>query len=142
MGDPEPLASSPAADRRAPHSARSAADSATFVDVSIVIIAARRTAYLDEALAAIARLKRPPAETIVVLDEAPAASLGAAHCIVSGPTGPAQKRDMGASAASGALVAFLDDDAYPAPGWLEAAVPHFQNPTVWAVGGPARHPSR
>lgn len=140
MGDPEPLASRPAADRRTPHPAPSAADPATFVDASIVIIAARRTAYLDEALAAITRLKRPPAETIVVLDEAPAASLGAARCIVSGPTGPAQKRDMGASAASGALVAFLDDDAYPAPGWLEAAVPHFQNPTVWAVGGPGVTP--
>ena len=47
---------------------------------------------------------------------------------------------MGAAAATGEWLAFLDDDAYPAPGWLEAAVPHFDNPRVWAVGGPGVTP--
>ena len=111
-----------------------------FVDVSIIIVAARRTAYLDEALAAIATLERPPRETIVVLDEAPPGGLPSARCLASGPIGPAQKRDVGAAAARGAWLAFLDDDAYPAPGWLEASAPHFENPTVSAVGGPGVTP--
>ena len=136
MGDPEPPPRAPAAERpglRAPAGP-------AFVDVSIIIVAARKTAFLDEALAAIAILQRPPRETIVVLDEAPPGSLGAARCMVSGPIGPAEKRDMGAAAASGAWLAFLDDDAYPAPGWLEAAAPHMENSTVAAVGGPGVTP--
>lgn len=117
------------------------APDAAFVDVSIIIVAARETAYLVEALAAIATQTRPPREIIVVLDEAPPGSLRGARCIVSGPIGPAQKRDMGAAAASGAWLAFLDDDAYPDPGWLEAAQVHFENPTVAALGGPGVTPS-
>ena len=143
MGDPEPLAPEPAADRharRAPHRTPAVAVGAPVLDVSIIIVAARETAYLMEALAAIANLERPPRETIVVLDEAPSGGLGAVRCIVGGPIGPAEKRDMGAAAATGEWLAFLDDDAYPAAGWLEAAVPHFDNPRVWAVGGPGVTP--
>jgi len=136
MGDSEPPVPAPAAD----HHAHRAPRDAPFVDVSIIIVAARETACLTEALAAIATLTRPPRETIVVLDEAPPGSLGGARCIVSGPVGPAQKRDMGAAAASGAWLAFLDDDAYPNPGWLEAAQVHFDNPTASAIGGPGVTP--
>ena len=143
MSDSEPPSAAPAADRharRAPHRLQALAGDAPFVDVSIIIVAARETAYLREALAAIANLERPSRETIVVLDEAPEETLNAVHCIVSGPIGPAEKRDMAARAATGEWLAFLDDDAYPAAGWLEAAVPHFDNPRVWAVGGPGVTP--
>ena len=136
MGDSEPPRPAPAADRLG----RRAPPASALVDVSVIIVAARRTAFLDEALAAIGRLDSPPRETIVVLDEEPPGDLGTAQCIVSGPTGPAQKRDMGAAAANGAWLAFLDDDAYPAPGWLEASAPHFENPAVSAVGGPGVTP--
>lgn len=136
MGDSKPSPQAPIADGHG----RQARPGSPFVDVSIIIVAARRTAYLDESLAAIARLKRPPREAIVVLDEEPPGGLGSARCIVSGPTGPAQKRDLGAAAAGGAWLAFLDDDAYPAPGWLEASASHFENPAVSAVGGPGVTP--
>ena len=136
MGDSEPPNQAPADERHGHH----APPASAFVDVSIIIVAARRTAYLDEALSAIARLTRPPRETIVVLDEEPADGLAAARCMASGPIGPAQKRDTGAAAATGAWLAFLDDDAYPAPGWLEASAPHFENPAVSAVGGPGVTP--
>lgn len=109
-------------------------------DVSIIIVAPRVSDYLIEALTEIQHLVSPARETIVVLDEAPTSGLNATHCIVSGPLGPAQKRDMGAMAATGRLLAFLDDDAYPHPCWLKAAVPHFGNPGVWAVGGPGVTP--
>lgn len=37
-------------------------------------------------------------------------------------------------------MAFLDDDAYPVKGWLKAALAHFSDPEVAAVGGPAVTP--
>ena len=109
-------------------------------DVSIIIVAPRTSDVLVQALAAIKSLVSPPSETIVALDEAPPSRVSATRCIVTGPLGPAQKRDLAAAQAEGALLAFLDDDAYPDPRWLEAAVTHFDNPRVWAVGGPGVTP--
>jgi glycosyltransferase involved in cell wall biosynthesis len=44
-------------------------------------------------------------------------------------------RNLGIRAASGDIVAFIDDDALPEPAWLEQAVPHFDDPEVAGVGG-------
>ncbi len=110
------------------------------IDVSIVIIAARATAVLEESLAAIAELRGPVTETIVVLDEVVESVDGTVRYLASGPVGPAEKRDIGARSARGDLLAFIDDDAYPSPGWLSAAVPLFENSDVWAVGGPGVTP--
>lgn len=55
-------------------------------------------------------------------------------------TGPAEKRDMAIAKAKGEICAFIDDDAYPHPDWLENAVIHFQNPHIAAVGGPGVTP--
>jgi len=60
--------------------------------------------------------------------------------IPTGSVGPAQKRDIGARVARGAFLAFLDDDAYPSLSWLAAALPHFENESVAAVGGPGVTP--
>jgi GT2 family glycosyltransferase len=50
------------------------------------------------------------------------------------------KRDLCAAQAQGEILAFLDDDAFPEPGWLEAAAEAFEDPSVGAVGGPAATP--
>ena len=46
------------------------------------------------------------------------------------PTGkitrPAQKRDIGVTNAKGSIIAFIDDDAYPAKDWLEKAIHIFE----------------
>ena len=155
MGDSEPPSAAPAADRharRAPHRGPAATGGSPWLDVSIIIVAARKTAYLMEALAAIANLKRPPRETIVVLDEAHSGGLDSVRCIVSGPIGPAEKRDMGAAAATGEWLAFLDDDGRVSRCRLArsgravadgegAAVAAVRQPE--GVGGrwPRRHPS-
>ncbi len=55
--------------------------------------------------------------------------------IPTGPVSPAIKRDKGAEAAQGATLAFIDDDAYPAPDWLERMRESFGE-GVAAVGGP------
>src|SRR4030043_349044 len=39
--------------------------------------------------------------------------------VVSGPVDPAVKRNLGAKKAKGKILAFLDDDAYPAADWLK-----------------------
>jgi GT2 family glycosyltransferase len=54
----------------------------------------------------------------------------------SGPVSPAIKRDQGVEMASGQLLAFIDDDAYPAADWLSNLLPYFDDDAVAAVGGP------
>lgn len=44
-------------------------------------------------------------------------------------------RNLGIRAAAGELVAFIDDDALPEPGWLEQIVPAFSESEVAGVGG-------
>jgi hypothetical protein len=46
-------------------------------------------------------------------------------------------RNTGVEAASGDLVAFVDDDAEPSQGWLAGLAAGFQDPSVVAVGGDA-----
>jgi cellulose synthase/poly-beta-1,6-N-acetylglucosamine synthase-like glycosyltransferase len=62
------------------------------------------------------------------------------RCQATGPVSPAVKRDLGAERASGELLAFTDDDAYPARDWLSAALPLFADDSVCAVGGPQLTP--
>ncbi len=55
---------------------------------------------------------------------------------------PAQRRDLAIGEASGSILAFIDDDAYPSPNWLTHAVSYFEDPTIAAVGGPGITPPR
>lgn len=106
---------------------------------SVIIPFQSRNAYLEETLVHLARLPRGQAE-IILLPDAPLPSDMAlppgTQVIPTGPVSPAIKRDQGAQAAKAEVLAFIDDDAYPAPDWLEKALPHFNDPSVAAVGGP------
>ncbi|MDO8497632.1 MAG: glycosyltransferase [bacterium] len=61
------------------------------------------------------------------------------------PTGkitrPAAKRDIGVRNARGTIIAFLDDDAYASPLWLEQAMNAFKKNKVAAVCGPGIIPA-
>jgi len=57
-----------------------------------------------------------------------------------GDTSPAEKRDAGLEHATGEAIAYLDDDAEPAPDWLTVAERAFANPAVGAIGGPGVTP--
>lgn len=56
------------------------------------------------------------------------------------PTGhvtrPAEKRDRGVKRSKGEIIAFIDDDAYPTPEWLEEAIKLFNHKRIVAVCGP------
>lgn len=60
--------------------------------------------------------------------------------IPTGPVSPAHKRDIALNYAKGQILAFIDDDAYPAPDWLKYAVENFKSQDVAAVAGPAITP--
>lgn len=47
-----------------------------------------------------------------------------------------QSRNIGIAMAAGDVVAFIDDDAYPDPAWLDRLVKAYDTPEVAAVGGP------
>ncbi len=55
-------------------------------------------------------------------------------------TSPAEKRDHAFVQASGDVLAYIDDDAYPARDWLETAARHFEDPSIGALGGPGVTP--
>jgi glycosyltransferase involved in cell wall biosynthesis len=56
-------------------------------------------------------------------------------------TGPAEKRDIGIVKSKAEFIAFLDDDSYPDPNWLNKAIKIFAlNPKIAAVGGPGLTP--
>jgi hypothetical protein len=55
-------------------------------------------------------------------------------------TSPAEKRDVAVGVAQGEVCAFIDDDAYPAAGWIERALARLDDPAVAGVGGPGLTP--
>ena len=47
-----------------------------------------------------------------------------------------ESRNVGVQMASGEIVAFIDDDTYPDPGWLNAINNTYDLPEIGAAGGP------
>lgn len=110
--------------------------------VSVVIACPGPSAYLTECLDALARQTDPHFEVIVLPDApfTPPVQPYALRVQATGKTRPAEKRNAGIRMARGEIVAFLDDDAYPVPNWLEQAVKYFTLPDVGGVGGPGVTP--
>ncbi|MGD9987362.1 mycofactocin biosynthesis glycosyltransferase MftF [Pseudonocardia sp.] len=101
-------------------------------DVTVVVPVKDRTAGLVRLLAAL------PTDLggIVVVDDGSAVPVDVTH---DGPLtllrndtarGPAAARNAGLAAATTRLVAFLDSDVVPRPGWLEPLLDRFADPAV------------
>ncbi|HLD50853.1 hypothetical protein A3K34_03075 [candidate division WWE3 bacterium RIFOXYC1_FULL_40_10] len=60
--------------------------------------------------------------------------------IPTGTSHPAGKRNLGSLYAKGEILAFIDDDAYPAKNWLSMAEQVFEETGTYALGGPAMTP--
>ena len=118
-------------------------------DVTVVIPVRDRTAELALCLAGLGEYQvivvddgsRDPAAVAAVAD---AAGARCVHRAVNG--GPAAARNTGLAVVGTPLVAFLDSDCVPAPGWLGPLLAHFGDPAVAAAaprivpyshGGPA-----
>lgn len=97
-----------------------------------MVIATRlRPKLLERCLAALARLESAPSEIIVVdnshgdAETEDAARAHGARYVVEPVQGLSRARNAGARTAHGDVLAFLDDDTIPEPGWLDAMVAAF-----------------
>ena len=81
---------------------------------------------------------------LILLPDAPIPNLPDRPWLSVRPTGPmrpAQKRNLGARAAQGEVLAFIDDDAYPRADWLANATARLAGPdAIDALGGPGLTP--
>lgn len=93
--------------------------------VSVIIASNRHSPYLAEAIASVQRQTVPADEIILVDDGSPAPGLAAVaeelgvHYVRQRPTGQAAGQNLGTATASGAWIAFLDDDDVWYPEKLE-----------------------
>jgi glycosyltransferase involved in cell wall biosynthesis len=115
--------------------------------ISIVVAFPAPSAYLDECVAAVRRQTDARWE-LILLPDAPTGRTWpdppAPASIREIPTGrvrPAEKRNRGIRAARGAVVAFLDDDAFPVEDWLHQARMYLGDTRVGAIGGPGVTPA-
>jgi len=110
---------------------------------SIIITARKTNDYLIESVEHIKNLNYPNFEAIIILDELAGADFVRDErfkFIIPGEKGPGEKRNMGAEAATGEILVFLDDDAFPSKDWLINAAKIFKNKKVYALGAPATTP--
>lgn len=117
---------------------------------SVIICTHNRGRQLTLTLRAILAQDMPPDQYEVVIvdnastDETPAV-VGAFQSETHGHAvrsvfepelGLSAARNAGIRHAHGDILAFTDDDAEPDPGWLPAVVEAYDDPGVWAAGGP------
>jgi hypothetical protein len=110
------------------------------VKLSVVICSLDRERLLRRALRGLRRVEGPPPETIVVLGpcrdrSAQVAGEAGAKVLHREERNLAAARNEGVRAASGDVVAFLDDDAAPTRRWLVEIAGAFADPVVAAAGG-------
>ncbi|MDD5044253.1 MAG: glycosyltransferase [Candidatus Omnitrophica bacterium] len=110
--------------------------------VSIIITCKKFSANLKESIRKCRELdpSGPDYEILVFPDEGFDIEGPKTRVIPTGSVLPAEKRDLALKEAKGEILAFLDDDAYPAKDWLVNATRHFKNEDIAAVCGPAVTP--
>ncbi len=109
--------------------------------VSVVVCTYDGARTLPHTLEALDTVAYPEFEVIVVDDgstdesAAIARSFGA-RVISTANAGLSHARNIGATAASGEIVAYLDDDAWPDPYWLQYLADTYERTGCAAAGGP------
>lgn len=109
---------------------------------SVIIPVRTINEFIKENVTHLKRLSYQNFEVLIVTDEKEQYDFGDSRFSLfdSGKVGPGEKRNLGAQKATGDILAFLDDDAYPSQNWLIEASIIFNNPQVYALGGPAVTP--
>ena len=147
-GDRCPALAGPGCRQRTPTGRTvTASDTDGRLSVSVVICAftEQRWGDLTAAIEALRGQSRPPDQVVLVIDHNEALLRRARSAwepgvdILTNQAAPGLSgaRNTGVAGATGALIAFLDDDATPEPDWLEHLVAPFADPRVAAVGGAA-----
>src|SRR3989441_5569230 len=109
--------------------------------VSVVVCTYNGARTIRDCLEGLARLAYPDYEVIVVDDGSTDATAAIAqeydcHLIRTANRGLANARNTGLKAATGEIVAYIDDDAYPDPHWLTYLAATFMSTSYAGVGGP------
>ncbi len=109
--------------------------------VSVVVCTYNGARTIRDCLDGVGRLAYPDYEVIVVDDGSSDATPAIARqydcrLIQTANRGLANARNTGLAAATGEIVAYLDDDAYPDPDWLTYLAATFLRSSYAGVGGP------
>jgi glycosyltransferase involved in cell wall biosynthesis len=118
-----------------------------FPSIAVIITAQRRPDLLRRTLEAVRQLETEPSELLVVVsgEHDPAVPAVAeefgARIIFEARGGLSRARNCGARNSVSDIVAYLDDDALPDPGWLNALMNEFSINEVGAVAGKVRAPA-
>jgi len=109
--------------------------------VSVVVCSYNGARTIGDCLDGLARLDYPDYEVIVVDDGSRDATAAIAHryapVLIQTPNrGLSHARNAGLAAATGEIVAYIDDDARPDPQWLRYLAATFMSTAHAGVGGP------
>ncbi|MBO0754749.1 MAG: glycosyltransferase, partial [Bradyrhizobiaceae bacterium] len=118
-----------------------AIDQAEWPKVSVVVCSYNGSRTIAETLTALQKLAYPDYEVIVVDDGSTdkTAAIAAGYKVKLFRTennGLSAARNLGMNAASGDIVAYIDDDAYPDPHWLTFLALGLRNTEHAGIGGP------
>jgi O-antigen biosynthesis protein len=109
--------------------------------ISVVVCSCNGSRTIRECCEGLRRLNYPRFDVIVVDDGSTDGTAAIARDydfrVISTPNrGLSQARNTGLRAATGEIVAYIDDDAYPDPDWLSYLAHSFMTSDAAAVGGP------
>jgi GT2 family glycosyltransferase len=109
--------------------------------VSVVVCSCNGAQTIAETLAALEKLEYPDYEILVIDDgstdhTSAIASRHNVRLIRTQNNGLSAARNQGLKAATGEIIAYIDDDAYPDPHWLTYLAASFLRSNPAAVGGP------
>ncbi|KAA2315396.1 glycosyltransferase [Pseudooceanicola sediminis] len=108
---------------------------------SVIVVSRGRPAALGLCLTGLSRLAYDAYEIIVVADPDGLAAVARSGLadevkqVACDVANIAVARNLGVAAAAGEVIAFLDDDSVPEPGWLAHLAQAFARPEVAAAGG-------
>ena len=109
--------------------------------ISVVVCSYNGAETIEETLAALTKLNYPQYEVIVVDDGSTDATAEIARkydvsLIQVENKGLSNARNLGMEAATGEIIAYIDDDAYPDPDWLKFLAAGFTGSDHAGIGGP------